>query len=175
MGPEEEEKQLKRRRQTLYFLGAGAVSLLLPLTGVAYLSLRDAPSSTGHASAPEDVFDRRDSDAQKRVKAAVVPPPAPLGLVVSKPSAKNQSSSLGFVNTGGEYYTEKTAPPPAAAPPSAAEEEPKQVKEKSPPSAESSNAAKKPLNYPRLKKTGSSSYTPSGFSEKRLGPGSNPE
>jgi hypothetical protein len=175
MSPEEGEKQLKRRRQTLYLLGAGAVSLLLPLTGVAYLSLRDAPSSTGHASAPEDIFDRRDSDAQKHVKVAVVPPPAPLGLVVSKPSAKSQSSSLGFVSTGGEYYTEKTPPSPPAAAPSAAEEEPKQVKKKSPPPAEISNTAKKPLNYPRLKKTGSSSYTPSGFSEKSLGLGSNPE
>lgn len=167
MGPEEAEALQQRRRRTFYLMGAGAVSLLLPLAGVAYLNMMRSPEA-GPSGSAEGVFDRRDSEAARYVKAAEVPSPV-FSARAPKPSASGQQAgSLGFINAGQDYRQETASSPPAAAAPPPVKEEPVQAEKEEP------AADKKQANYPRLKKIESGAFVPTGFSEKKLGRGSTP-
>lgn len=162
MGPEEAEKLLQRRRRTLYLLAGGAVSLLLPLAGIAYLKLQEAPVPAGPTGSLEGVFDRRDAEAPRYVKA---PEEAASVALPAKPSA-GRSGSMDFISMSREMRPEnvplalETAPPKEPPAPSRPPSEEKKIE-----------AAKKPAHYPRLKRIESGALAPSGFSEKALGRG----
>lgn len=198
MSGEDEDEEVKRHRRTVYLLAAGAVSLLLPLAGVAYIRItNNTTSETANPGA--SVFSRRGgADAKSYIKAVEMPMAAPptytavpattAGASLAgagpaaapNPAGASAMSSLGMVKGSDDYYQD---PKPAAAPqaPAAAPAAAPKVAanaaaadEEEPAPKKGRKTAKKPMPSMRLQST-SASFTPAAFSNKMGGgkPGAN--
>ena len=169
MSTPEDELQEGRKKKTWLLFAGGAVSLLLPLGGVAYIKLnesRPARSSDGASS----VFEHREGgDAKVVVTQQVTINPGvavPSGGSLPKAGGPTESpvgSSLDFIkgNAGGGYYGDKkeAAPPPAQSTAPAVAAAPAPEPEKAP--AKPAKGGKKTFYMPKL--SGTKSLSGSNF------------
>lgn len=168
----------ERRKKTLLLMVGGALSLLLPLLGVAYLKLKDARVANGPQKGSE-VFERREADDAKIVLAGSNAPqafaapdtsmpaltatqgfsgtsapsaPLPSGGRGPAAAAAAMGSSLDFIRGADAAKTEPpavSAQAPAAAPAPAAAE----LEEEEPKPVAKAKPGKKAFVMPKLNPT----------------------
>lgn len=157
--PQAVEEERRRAERTKYLLIAGAVTLLLPLLGVAFLRGTDPGLSPGFTGGR--IFGKRGSaDKPLTMPAATPAAPRPVEsrLPTGKPTERApDGSSLNFLKSDNVYYPpqeEKKEEPKAPPPPEPPEAEEPAPLEKKP------AKGKKPFTMPKLKPAaGSTSFS----------------
>lgn len=168
MSNPEEEVQEGRKKKTWMLFAGGAVSLLLPLGGVAYIKMNESRPARS-AGDTASVFEHREGgDAKVNITQQVTINPGvavPAGGSLPKAGGPTESpvgSSLDFIKGGnaGYYQDKKDAAPPAqSTAPSAAAAAPAPEPEPAP--AKPAKGGKKAFFMPKL--SGNKSLTGSNF------------
>jgi len=128
-----ESEKAERRRITLYLLVGGLVLLLLPLLGIAYIKLTEAPAA---APSGAPIFLKHGQEA------APAPMPATSRPAQKSAAAPPAGGSMAYIRGGSDYLP---PPEPKDAPPA-----PEKAK-REPAAARPAKAA--PAAIPRLKPT----------------------
>lgn len=165
------EELAARKKRTMLLLAGGAVSLVLPLAGVAYLRISE--SRQAHAPTANVVFDRREANEAKiNVSQTVAINNATSAAGPGSPAAP-AGGSLGFVKGSNEYYTEKKeAPAPSTPTVAAAAPAPEPEPAPAAKTAKPKKGSKKEFFMPHLQGTKSmagSSFSRAGGSPKPTG------
>lgn len=179
---ESDDKEVLRARKTRNLVIAGAVLLLLPLLGAAYILLNGSAGKDLAGGDSLSVFERREGGAQVAPMTTSAPA-LPMQRSLAAPQSLSESEktkatggSLSFIQGGSDYdykpevaaatVAAKTEP---AAPPAALE-----TMEKKEPAAAVKATMKvstKPMAYPKLKPTTRGTFAGSGFGKTQGGSG----
>lgn len=144
---------LERQKKTRLLVIGGAVSLVLPLLGAAYLYWADSKPSPG-PSGRSDVFERREDGGpivpSRTVLAAPNAPPA--GATAGATAGAKPPSSLDFIKTDPDFQS-RPAAATAAAPATKAAPAAAATAAKAPTAPQKAAAAKKAFVMPKLQPT----------------------
>lgn len=178
----EDDREVLRARKTRNLMIAGAVLLLLPLMGAAYILLNGSAGKDLAGGDSLSVFERREGAAPVAPMTTSAPA-LPMQKSLAAPQSLSEAEktkatggSLSFIQGGSDYDYKPEIPAATAsvktepvAPPA-----PLEAVEKKEPVAAVKSTAKvsiKPMNYPKLKPTTRGTFAGSSFGKTQGGSG----